>query len=98
MSSSIDPPAFTDPSDRGSAMSGVVRALILAAGLGTRLRPLTDTLPKCLVPIGGRPLLDHWVDNLYRAGVSEARVNSHAHADQVRSYLEGVNDRGTIRL
>ena len=50
-------------------MSGEVKAILLAAGLGTRLRPLTDTVPKCLVPIAGRPLLDFWIDQLADAGV-----------------------------
>ena len=66
-------------------MSGEARAIILAGGLGTRLRPLTDTIPKCLVPIAGRPLLDYWVDRLVDAGVRRAVVNNHAHADQVGS-------------
>ena len=72
--------------------------MILAAGLGTRLRPLTDTIPKCLVPIAGRPLLDYWVESLCDAGVSEARVNTHAHADQVRAYIERVNALGHLHL
>jgi D,D-heptose 1,7-bisphosphate phosphatase len=72
--------------------------MILAAGLGTRLRPLTDMIPKCLVPIAERPLLDYWIDNLSGAGVSEARVNTHAHADQVRAYIEHVNTTGRLHL
>jgi D,D-heptose 1,7-bisphosphate phosphatase len=72
--------------------------MILAAGLGTRLRPLTDVIPKCLVPIAGRPLLDYWVDGLSDAGVSEARVNTHAHADQVRAYIARVNSTGRLRI
>jgi mannose-1-phosphate guanylyltransferase len=59
---------------------------------------LTDTLPKCLVPIADRPLLDYWVDALAHAGVREARVNNHAHADQVRAYLERVTASGRLRL
>jgi mannose-1-phosphate guanylyltransferase len=74
------------------------KAIILAGGLGTRLRPLTDTLPKCLVPIGGRPLLDYWVDALAEAGVTEARVNNHAHADQVRVYVNAVSSSGRLKL
>lgn len=74
------------------------KALLLAGGLGTRLRPLTDSLPKCLVPIAGRPLLDHWVERLAASGIVEGRVNTHAHAEQVRCYLEGVNRSGRVLL
>lgn len=79
-------------------MTSVTKAIILAGGLGTRLRPLTDTLPKCLVPIAGRPLLDYWVDALAAAGVAEARVNNHAHADQVRAYVNEVSASGRLQL
>ncbi len=75
-----------------------VKAIILAAGLGTRLRPLTDRVTKCLVPINGRPLLDYWVDNLAAAGVIESRVNTHSHPEQVRLYLEKVNASGRLQL
>ena len=74
------------------------KALLLAGGLGTRLRPLTDELPKCLAPIAGRPLLDYWIDRLDEAGISLARINTHAHAGQVRDYIAGVNERGGARL
>lgn len=79
-------------------MAGEAKAIILAGGLGTRLRPLTDTVPKCLVPIAGRPLLDYWVDRLVEAGVREARVNNHAHADQVRDYVGRVSAGGRLAL
>jgi len=75
-----------------------VKAIILAAGLGTRLRPLTDQITKCLVPINGRPLLDYWVDSLAATGVIEARVNTHSHPAQVRSYIEKVNAAGRLRF
>jgi histidinol-phosphate phosphatase family protein len=75
-----------------------LKALLLAGGLGTRLRPLTDTVPKCLVPIAGRPLLDVWVDCLVEAGAVEARINTHALADVVRAYIEQVNADGRLRL
>ena len=54
-----------------------VKALVTAAGLGTRLRPLTDTIPKALVPVGGRPLLDYWMDSLAAAGVQDVLINTH---------------------
>jgi mannose-1-phosphate guanylyltransferase len=66
-----------------------MKALLLAAGVGQRLRPLTDTLPKCLMPIAGRPLLDFWLEALDRAGVDSILINTHHHAGLVRKYLEG---------
>jgi len=81
-----------------SDRSEQVKALILAGGLGTRLRPLTDKVPKCLVPIAGRPLLDVWVECLAEAGVMEARINTHALAEVVRAYIEQVNTDGRLRL
>lgn len=64
-------------------------ALILAAGGGTRLRPLTDNLPKCLLPVGGRPLLDYQLDALAAAGVSEVLVVTGYRAEQVEQHLAG---------
>lgn len=64
-----------------------MRALLLAAGLGTRLRPLTDSIPKCLVPIRGRPLLDYWLDLLFTGGVERALINTHWLADQVERHV-----------
>jgi len=69
-------------------MAAPVKALLLAAGLGTRLRPLTDTVPKCLVPIAGKPLVDYWFDALERAGVSEVVINTHHLPELVRAHLE----------
>jgi mannose-1-phosphate guanylyltransferase len=54
-----------------------VRALLLAAGFGTRLRPITDHIPKCLVPIHGQPLLGYWLDRLLSDGVERALINTH---------------------
>jgi D,D-heptose 1,7-bisphosphate phosphatase len=79
-------------------MMSRVKALILAGGLGTRLRPLTDSVPKCLIPIGGRPLLDLWVERLAEAGIVEARINTHALAGAVRAYMERVNAEGHLHL
>ena len=72
--------------------------MILAGGVGSRLRPVTDVIPKCLVPIEGRALLDYWVDCLIESGISEARINSHAHAERVREYIGLVNSSGRLRL
>ncbi len=74
------------------------KAVLLGAGLGTRLRPLTHRVTKCLVPIAGRPLLDYWVEQLAAAGVTEALINTHHLAEQVRDYIETVNARDGLRL
>ncbi|RAI39946.1 mannose-1-phosphate guanylyltransferase [Rhodoplanes roseus] len=63
--------------------------MVLAAGLGTRMRPLTDTLPKPLVPVGGKPLLDHVLDQLVEAGVETVVVNVHFFADKIERHLAG---------
>ena len=62
-------------------------AFVLAAGLGTRMRPLTDTLPKPLVPLAGRPLIDHVLDRLGDAGITMAVVNVHYRADQIEHHV-----------
>ena len=64
-----------------------VYALLLAAGLGTRLHPLTEHCPKCLVPIAGRPLLEYWLCSLYRSGIREVLVNIHHHPQIVEAFL-----------
>ncbi|MEM7503747.1 MAG: nucleotidyltransferase family protein [Pseudomonadota bacterium] len=65
-----------------------MRALLLAAGLGTRLRPVTNSVPKCLVPIDGRPLLDHWLALLLHGGMERILVNTHYLPDLVRRHLD----------
>ena len=64
-----------------------MKAMIFAAGLGTRLRPLTDTMPKALVPVCGNPLLYHVITKLKAAGYTELVVNVHHFAGQIREYL-----------
>ena len=64
-----------------------MKAMIFAAGLGTRLRPLTDTMPKALVPVCGNPLLFHVITKLKAAGYTELVVNVHHFAGQIREYL-----------
>ena len=75
-----------------------VKALLLAGGLGQRLRPLTSTTPKCLVPVGERPLLHYWVAALVAAGVREATINTHHLAAQVRREIRRVNATSSLRL
>lgn len=65
-----------------------MKALLLAAGLGTRLRPLTNEMPKCLVPIHGKPLLGYWIEMLSDAGIKPMLVNLHYFADRVNNYIE----------
>jgi mannose-1-phosphate guanylyltransferase len=68
-----------------------MRALLLAAGLGTRLRPLTESVPKCLVPIAGRPLLVHWLDALFAdPRIERVLINTHYLADQVTTVVRSL--------
>lgn len=64
-----------------------MKAFLLAAGHGSRLRPLTDRTPKCLLPIRGEPMLDIWLRICKKAGIDQVLINVHAHAAQVREYL-----------
>ena len=64
-----------------------MKAVLLAAGLGTRLKPLTDTIPKCLVRVAGRTLLDVWLDALGAAGVDEVLLNTHHLSHQVEAHV-----------
>lgn len=76
-----------------------MKAVLLAAGLGTRLRPITQTVPKCLVPIRGRPLLDYWLEHLLGQGiVDEVRINTHYLADRVRAHVAQSPWRDRIEL
>jgi len=75
-------------------MSAPKIAMVLAAGLGTRMRPLTDDRPKALVEVGGRALIDHMLDRLVEAGVETAVVNVHAFADRLEAHLTARQARG----
>ena len=66
-----------------------MKAMIFAAGLGTRLRPITDKMPKALVPVGGIPMLERIIRKLRDAGFEELVVNVHHFAGQMESFLEG---------
>lgn len=69
-------------------MERPIRALLLAAGLGTRLRPITLHTPKCLVSINGEPLLGRWLRQLEKTGCESVLVNTHHLAEQVEAYLQ----------
>ncbi|WP_137130645.1 nucleotidyltransferase family protein [Rhizobium sp. FY34] len=70
----------------------IENAMVLAAGLGTRLRPITERMPKPLVQVGGRPMMDYVLDALAEAGIKRVCVNVHHHADQMEDYLSRRHD------
>lgn len=74
------------------------KALLLAGGMGTRLRPITDTVPKCLVPIGGQSLLDYWFDRLEAAGIEEVLINTHHLRELVRNHLDQAMKTRSLRI
>jgi mannose-1-phosphate guanylyltransferase len=73
-----------------------VKAFLLAAGNGTRLRPLTETTPKCLLQIAGVPLLGIWFELCRRHGIEEVLVNVHAHAEAIHAYV--THNEKSIRV
>ena len=75
-----------------------MKAILLSAGLGTRLRPITDTIPKCLVPIHGKPLLAYWFDLLCQNGIDEILVNTHYLAEEVHSFVVNSSWQNQIKL
>ena len=75
-----------------------MKGLLLAGGLGTRLRPLTDEVPKCMVEIGDRPLLDWWLIALEKLGVDECFVNTHHLAHMVEDYISRRPNSNWISL
>ncbi|MCF6238887.1 MAG: nucleotidyltransferase family protein, partial [Candidatus Marinimicrobia bacterium] len=77
---------------------GSLKAFLLGAGLGTRLRPLTNEIPKCLLPIGEKPLLQIWLEHLARHRIDEVLINTHHHAEQVEEFVRGYKGVPHIRL
>lgn len=75
-----------------------MKAFLLAGGLGTRLRPLTDSTPKCLLPIRGVPLLSIWLEVCHRHKIDEVLINIHQHSKCVRDYLAAHRNGVNIRL
>ena len=68
-----------------------IRCLLLAAGLGTRLRPITNDHPKCLVTVGGKPVLEWWLKHLELIKCEKVIINTHYHADKVSDFLKNYN-------
>lgn len=64
-----------------------MKALLLAAGYGRRLRPLTEEIPKCLVPIKGKPLLEYWLELLVESGITDILINLHYRSERVEDYI-----------
>ena len=75
-----------------------MKAFLLAAGNGTRLRPLTDSCPKCLLPIRGKPLLEIWLDNCRQAGIDEVLVNVHSLPEKIREFAAQRNHSLKLRI
>jgi mannose-1-phosphate guanylyltransferase len=73
-----------------------VKVLLLAAGLGTRLRPITNTIPKCLVPIGGKPLLEIWLERLSAAGFGPFLINTHYFPEKVEEFLACLGNKYNV--
>ncbi|MCR4582503.1 MAG: nucleotidyltransferase family protein [Prevotella sp.] len=74
------------------------QAMILAAGLGTRLKPLTDTMPKALVPVGGKPLLEYTIRKLQAQGYDHFVVNIHHFAQQIVDYVQQQDYAALVRF
>ena len=72
--------------------SAPVKVFLLAAGLGARLRPLTEATPKILLPINGKPLLEIWLEQLRRHGIREVLINTHWQKEKVEAFLEDRQD------
>ncbi|MDQ5985807.1 MAG: nucleotidyltransferase family protein [Syntrophus sp. SKADARSKE-3] len=75
-----------------------MRAILLAGGFGTRLQPITNTIPKCLLPINGIPLLEIWLNNLTCAGVGPFLINTHYLAEQVEQHFLTSPHRRNVKL
>lgn len=75
-----------------------MKALLLAAGFGTRLRPITNSIPKCLVPIHGKPLLSYWLDLLLEHGIDEICINTHYLSDLVQDFIDSQGLKNKVHL
>jgi len=80
------------------ASDNPVKAFLLAAGNGTRLKPLTETTPKCLLPFNGVPLLSIWLELCRRHGIKEVLINVHAHPDAIRNFVASNHSKIRVKL
>jgi mannose-1-phosphate guanylyltransferase len=70
-----------------------MKAFLMAAGLGTRLRPLTNDIPKCLIPVNGKPMLSYWIELMEKHGVTEVLISIHHLADKVVDFIKAYESR-----
>ena len=76
-----------------------MKAMIFAAGLGTRLRPLTDNMPKALVPVAGKPMLQHVIERMKAAGFNDITINIHHFGEQIIDFVQANQQFGiTIHI
>ena len=75
-----------------------MKAILLAAGKGTRLKPFTDTVPKCLMHIHGKTLLEIWLDLFEKYEISDVLINTHHHSDKVEDFIENIKKARSIRI
>ena len=79
-------------------MNSQLKALLLSAGFGTRLRPITDSTPKCLVEIGGTPILGRWINELEKINCDSILINTHYLANQVNEYIDRIQPKCGSKL
>ena len=75
-----------------------MKAVLLAAGFGTRLKPLTDNWPKCLMKIKQKPLLEYWLETLNQQDISEILINTHYHAEIVKDFIKNSSYKNRVTL
>ncbi len=92
------PASFSCRRETAQSAEEPIAAMVLAAGLGTRMRPLTAGRPKALVPFLGRPLLVHALDRLAEAGIWHVVINAHHHADQIAAFVAGYEGPLSLAL
>ena len=75
-----------------------MKVFLLAAGEGARLKPYTDTIPKCLIPIHGKPMLEIWLNLLDKYHIREVLINTHHHAEKVDQFVRQMKPRVRLKI